>query len=675
MNKIKNLILLFIILIGGSLDAQDRYYPLDGNSNEMLNNFNGVFGSGSNAPTAAMDRFNNPNGALNFDGDDYIDIPVTGMTNAEFTVAAWITFPAPSPNLRMWFTVGNHSTTDQFAGIGPSAWGDGLLFSGYRNNQVNYRIYTNGYPPSNQWYYMCCVYSLNYTKLYINGVLIDSSVSNNSLPSYGTNPTALIGSRSLSATGWIGKIDELRYFDHALNDLQVAALLSNESNIIVGSCFIDINGNGVKDSGEQEAPGLEVRSLSSSGHSYSNNTGATGNFRTLVDTGTITTSVQSSNFTSQPVNLISQHSTFGNIDTVDFALTAIPGITDASISLIPITSAVPGFISNYNLICYNNGTDTIGGTIMLVIDQGVFYAGSTPQADSVSGDTLFWFFSSLNPLQTIVINLQLQVAPPPVINMGDTLNLFALVTTPGDVNGENNSAIVNQIVIASHDPNDKSVLEGNTLSPSQVLNGDHLTYLIRFQNTGTASAHNIVVLDSLSTMLDWNTIQMQHASHNYSFEKINGNILKWTFNNIMLPDSNSNEPASHGYVCFTIKPLNSIMPGNVISNKAFIYFDFELPIITNTAEVTILVPTSVEIQANQSENILLYPNPVSDLLKIKGTLSNGKIRIYNSIGELVKELNCIASESRLNVSDFKPGFYSMNYIDSSLNYSIKFFKL
>jgi uncharacterized repeat protein (TIGR01451 family) len=164
-----------------------------------------------------------------------------------------------------------------------------------------------------------------------------------------------------------------------------------------------------------------------------------------------------------------------------------------------------------------------------------------------------------------------------------------------DLNYANNTYCYSRIVTGSFDPNDK------TVSPVGVgATGDiaasvtDLTYLIRFQNTGNGPAVNIVVKDTLSSNVNVNTFEMLGSSHNYNIEILPGNILKWKFNNIMLPDSNSNEPASHGYIQYRIKRNNNNTPGTQIKNTAYIYFDFNEPVVTNTAINTIETITGIK---------------------------------------------------------------------------------
>jgi len=395
----------------------------------------------------------------------------------------------------------------------------------------------------------------------------------------------------------------------------------------------------------------------------------------LVDTGNIQTYVASiPHYTITPVIYSSSHSTFGATDTVNFALQPTGSFTDLGVVLIPVSSAVPGFVSRYDLVCTNYGTDTASGLIRLILDSRTFYSSSTPIADSAAGpDTLFWKVINLCPLQSITVNLRVQVAPPPIVNLGDTLFYCASVTANSDFNSENNNLCIQQIVIAPHDPNDKTVAEGNSIMLPDVIQGRYLTYVIRFQNSGTATATNISVTDTLSSLLNGGSFQMIHSSHPYTLNIIDGNILHWTFTNIMLPDSNHNEPASHGYICYQIRPLTSLNSGDVIENTADIYFDFNLPVVTNTTQTMVDEITGV-INTVSKNSLSVSPNPVTNNVIIEATQSEGTIRIFNSLGEKIKELIIQNGRTEIPVSDFSSGIYYITYWNNNKFFSQKFVK-
>ena len=94
--------------------------------------------------------------------------------------------------------------------------------------------------------------------------------------------------------------------------------------------------------------------------------------------------------------------------------------------------------------------------------------------------------------------------------------------------------------------------------------------------------------NSLDENLDWQSLQLETLSHPYRVEIVDGNMVSFIFEEIYLPDSTSNEPASHGFIAYKIKPISDIIIGDVILNKADIYFDFNLPIETNTVSTTIV---------------------------------------------------------------------------------------
>ncbi len=240
---------------------------------------------------------------------------------------------------------------------------------------------------------------------------------------------------------------------------------------------------------------------------------------------------------------------------------------------------------------------------------------------------------------------------PPVNIGGEVLTYNAtMVQAQPDGNPANDSYTMNQTTVNSYDPNDITVHQGATILPSQT--GDYLTYTIRFQNTGTADAVNIRLENTLQPTLDWNTFRPITASHNFVTTR-NGNLVTFKFNDINLPASSVNEPASHGFVTYMIKPAASVGIGSVINNQANIYFDFNAPIITNTATTT--VQQAMGTEAFTSSSVKVYPNPVTDRLAIQ---TAGETVLQAGIYDLNGRL-CISS-ANVNIVDtsaLAPGMY------------------
>ena len=161
----------------------------------------------------------------------------------------------------------------------------------------------------------------------------------------------------------------------------------------------------------------------------------------------------------------------------------------------------------------------------------------------------------------------------------------SISTQYAEINYNNNLLSQCFTVVGSFDPNDKTVYPNSTLD----ISGDRwLTYLIRFQNTGTASAEHIYITDTLSAALDWSTFNLLSYSHQPFTQVYNDGLVKFSFPHINLPDSNTNEPASHGYVQYKIRAKDSLALGSSIENTANIFFDFNAPVITNTTSNAVI---------------------------------------------------------------------------------------
>jgi len=215
--------------------------------------------------------------------------------------------------------------------------------------------------------------------------------------------------------------------------------------------------------------------------------------------------------------------------------------------------------------------------------------------------------------------------------------------------------------------------------PVNVLPGydDWFTYTIHFQNTGNAPAFNIRLRDTLDANLDINTFEIRGYSHP-AIVSINGNNLTVRFNNIMLPDSTTDYEGSMGYFQYRIKPLPNLPLGTQIENTAYIYFDYNAPIITNTTQNNFQTVVS-SINRNEDTNQLkVFPNPANEVLNIN--LQNNNIEnciITNALGQTVynsaNEINA-NYKIQLNISNLSAGVYFVKVRASNGSYNAKFVK-
>lgn len=368
-------------------------------------------------------------------------------------------------------------------------------------------------------------------------------------------------------------------------------------NEIVGTIYVDVNANGIRDVGEVTYNEALVKSVRADGYSKTSQP-VNGYSSNLVDVGTYQTSVllNSSYYTVYPASYTSTFADYNKKDTVVFRMEANASINDLQVSVFPLGVMRPGFTATYIISYKNVGTTLLSGvTIDFKNDGRCAFVSTNPVTTSVSGNIAHWDIGALQPTTQgeIVVNLQSQA--PPATNINDTLKFYVTGgPLAGDQTPANNADTLFQVVRGSFDPNDKTEAHGGVITPAQAAAGDRLTYTIRFQNTGTDTAFTVTVRDTLESRLDWNSLQMISASHPYQLSIDNGNKLTWQFNNINLPYTAIDEPNSHGYITYSIKPLATVTVGDTIKNTAGIYFDYNLPVATN-AEKTIVMAVNVSL--------------------------------------------------------------------------------
>ena len=195
-----------------------------------------------------------------------------------------------------------------------------------------------------------------------------------------------------------------------------------------------------------------------------------------------------------------------------------------------------------------------------------------------------------------------------------------------------------ELVIGSYDPNDKTPTPLGYGEEHFIEKNVDLKYLIRFQNTGTDTAFTVVVKDTLSEYFDINSLQVGVVSHAYSLRILEGNILEFRFDNILLTDSTTNEPESHGFINYTLKQKNDLPLGTVIKNSAAIYFDFNDPIITNETYHTIgenFITTNINNVVGKNIDLEIYPNPMTDrtIFHLKDVeFQTGQLQLFDLLG-------------------------------------------
>lgn len=428
---------------------------------------------------------------------------------------------------------------------------------------------------------------------------------------------------------------------------------------IQGKSRFDFDSTGC-DNTDSAFPNLKfsINNGTTIGRIVSNNSG---NYYIPVQSGnyTITPTLENPTyFNIAPSKVILNFPSQSSPNFQDFCITTNGNHNDLEISTIPINKARPGFDAKYKIVFKNKGTVVQSGSINFNFNDSILdFLNSTPLIDSQSPSTLNWNFVNLKPLETREIIVTLNVNSPvevPPVNSGSVLNYVTKINSLAiDENNTDNTFNLNQIVVNSFDPNDKTCLEGMTVSSNDI--GKYVHYLIRFENTGTFPAENIVVKDMIDlSKFDISTLIPFNASHSFVTNITAGNKVEFIFENINLPFDDAN---NDGYIAFKIKTLPTLKVGDTFTNDASIFFDYNFPIVTNKATSTF---KTLGIQDFEfSSYFTLYPNPAKSVLNIssKEIIEVKSISIYNTLGQLLLVIPNAEKVSKIDVSSLTAGNY------------------
>jgi hypothetical protein len=221
---------------------------------------------------------------------------------------------------------------------------------------------------------------------------------------------------------------------------------------------------------------------------------------------------------------------------------------------------------------------------------------------------------------------------------------------------------------AAYDPNIKTAIPEGQGVEHKILYDHDLEYTIFFQNTGTDTAFTVIVRDTLPEELDLTTLRLGAASDPFTFRIYDQRIAEWTFPNILLPDSNRNEPESHGFLTFRMEQRRVNEPGTRIVNTAGIYFDYNPPIITPPAfhlvdaEEDIWVSVFIDKPIVPGlDHLTVYPNPFRDAATFDlGEPSRGEVtfELWSVEGQKLREQHYPPCQAfSLERKELNPGVY------------------
>ncbi len=433
-----------------------------------------------------------------------------------------------------------------------------------------------------------------------------------------------------------------------------------QTDSVNGKVYADYNNNCTQDPGEFP---LANRAILANGGQFYGWSNMGGHYSIGMVAGTyaiseyLTSPFYASNCTPGGVyNVVLNGTVFNNADFADSAAIICSDVS-VSIGSAGLRRCRQSLIG----VTYcNNGTYPDSNVVVTVVLNDSITIDSANMAYTTIGlNTYAFSVGNLMPGQCGNINLHCAIG----CDTAGTVYCFSASiagTYALDCNNYNNSDNDCQSLLAPLDPNEKTVAAQDFLTHGYVRadnidNDDELVYMVHFQNVGTAMSQDVVIRDTLDPSLSPESIQPGAASALYNYAVV-GNVVIFRFENINLPDSNNNEPGSHGFVKFSIQQRPGNMLGTVIRNQASIYFDFEAPVVTNQTVNTIPLASAVHVGLQDVAQV--YPNPGKDQLIVQRTVDRTLTFVmYDIAGKEMRRVELSGVRTVVPTADLEAGVY------------------
>jgi uncharacterized repeat protein (TIGR01451 family) len=438
-----------------------------------------------------------------------------------------------------------------------------------------------------------------------------------------------------------------------------------------GHAYYDSNSNGTLDDGEVAFPYPYVLNTIDDNELFG---AVNGDFADCGESGTGILSILNvpNYFTTEPAPIdLNPEDQF---EEYLVSITATELISDIAVDLISLEPNRPGFEANYLAQISQVGTICEDDITANITFPDYVEIVSSPNPDLViAGNTATIAVDQVCPFGPFDFIL--------TILLDDTVSLGTMLeaTISANVSDEDPNALNNIFtsvveLVGSYDPNDKQV-SATTIGDEFLEDGAPLKYTIRFQNTGTFYAERVVIADTIDADLDINSIQIISTSHNMQLAR-EGNVLYFEFDQIFLPDSTTDFDGSIGNVRYEITPFPTFSEGETIENTAYIYFDFNEPIVTNTVVTEFGNPLSVSNEIAFETRI--FPNPANENISVSWAqdVRVDRIEVYDLTGRLIKGESISADKIfTMDISDLTNGMYLINLVSGDQQSRQKFMKL
>ena len=435
---------------------------------------------------------------------------------------------------------------------------------------------------------------------------------------------------------------------------------------VEGKIYYDENENTVYDTGEPTIPNVFVKSspldfygISNADGDYGSNIFSAGTYENQTILPLYWDISEPEIYTVVLNDLVSGDT----VSNYDYRLSYSTSVMDIELTLYQ--PDIFSLTENYITGTVNNfGNQTLDyATISLHIPPYMLVDSTAPMYISFIDSIITFDINDFDPFESYNFKVYYGLDTSEV-TIGDTIHAFAqLSDILDDIALSDNIDSISSEIYGPYDPNHKSVSPAGIGDAGTIdIATETLEYLIEFQNIGTAPAINVNIIDTLDSDLIFTSLQMLAASHSYTIEVPAPNVLIWHFENINLPDSATEPLESCGYLIYRMKIEEALPAGTEITNNAYIYFDNNEAIVTNTTKTTLELPNSIQ---EFNKYLSVYPNPAGEyiILQLEEENTSGcNIKVNNINGTVIINEILEAGETiiHINLPNFPDGIYFIN---------------
>lgn len=335
------------------------------------------------------------------------------------------------------------------------------------------------------------------------------------------------------------------------------------------------------------------------------------------------------------------------------------------------SAPVPGMTSSLVVYVTNDSLFPHQTTLTVSLDPAVAYLSTEGGSNASFASGVVTVDLDVAALQTGYVVIFYQTPVIPIANLGDVLHFSATISVPeNDAIAWNNAAEISKTVVGSYDPNSKEESHNGQIDIDEFNADDRLVYTLNFENTGTADALTVSLVDELSALLDEASVRVLGSTHDYVMYR-EGNRLEFRFEGINLPPSVVGTSIGHGQVLFSVKMKPGFEVGDVVSNVADIYFDTNPPITTNTVETEFVAELSINDLSKTT--LRLYPNPAKTNFQVSGAVIQS-MEIFDMTGKMVLSKTENAASGSVDVSGLAGGIYLVKVKTDASVETIRFVK-